>query len=93
MPGCSSASDGPLQPAAAAGSRAPTVRSNVLMISRIIASSFVRPAAGGRAPRRGAEQRYNIVRWTDMAHGGHFPALEAPDLWLDDVRGFFADLR
>ena len=43
--------------------------------------------------RRGAEQRYNIVRWTDMPRGGHFPALEAPDLWLDDVRAFFADLR
>ena len=43
--------------------------------------------------RRAAEERYNIVRWTDMPRGGHFPALEAPDLWLDDVRAFFADLR
>ena len=40
-----------------------------------------------------AEQRYNIVRWTEMPRGGHFPALEQPDLWLADVRAFFADLR
>ena len=40
-----------------------------------------------------AERRYNIVRWTDMPRGGHFPALEQPELWLDDVSAFFADLR
>ena len=47
----------------------------------------------GAEARQAAEQRYNIVRWTDMPRGGHFPALEAPDLWLDDVRAFFADVR
>lgn len=47
----------------------------------------------GQEARQAAEQRYNIVRWTDMPRGGHFPALEAPDLWLDDVRAFFADVR
>jgi hypothetical protein len=26
-----------------------------------------------------------------MPHGGHFPALEQPQLWLDDVRAFFHD--
>ena len=51
-----------------------------------------RPRTGPEA-RRAAEERYNIVRWTDMPRGGHFPALEAPGLWLDDVRAFFADLR
>lgn len=40
-----------------------------------------------------AEQRYNIVRWTDMPRGGHFPALEQPELWLEEVRAFFGDLR
>ena len=47
----------------------------------------------GQEARQAAEQRYNIVRWTDMPRGGHFPALEAPDLWLDDVRAFFAGVR
>ena len=43
--------------------------------------------------RPDAERRYNIVRWTEMPRGGHFPALEEPELWLDDVRAFFAELR
>ena len=43
--------------------------------------------------RSAADNRYNIVRWTDMPRGGHFPALEQPELWLDDVRAFFAELR
>jgi pimeloyl-ACP methyl ester carboxylesterase len=49
-----------------------------------------RPSGGARA---GAEARYNVVRWTDMPRGGHFPALEEPQLWVDDVRAFFHDRR
>jgi len=45
------------------------------------------------ASRSVAETRYNVQRWTDMPHGGHFPALEQPQLWLDDVRAFFHDRR
>ncbi len=41
------------------------------------------------AARQGAEARYNLVHFTTMPHGGHFPALEQPVLWLDDVRAFF----
>lgn len=41
-------------------------------------------------PRSQAEKTYNIVRWTDMPAGGHFAALEQPDLLLADMRGFFA---
>jgi len=44
-------------------------------------------------PRRWAESRYNIVRWTVMPRGGHFAALEEPELLLDDVRAFFRALR
>jgi microsomal epoxide hydrolase len=44
-------------------------------------------------PRRWAEARYNIVRWTSMPRGGHFAALEEPDLLVNDVRAFFGDLR
>jgi epoxide hydrolase len=46
-----------------------------------------------RVPRHWVEGRYNIQRWTDMPHGGHFAALEQPDLLLDDVRAFFRTLR
>jgi pimeloyl-ACP methyl ester carboxylesterase len=44
-------------------------------------------------PRRWAESRYNVVRWTMMPRGGHFAALEESELLLEDVRAFFADLR
>ena len=45
------------------------------------------------AIRRYAEQENNITRWTDVDHGGHFAALEEPDLLLSDVREFFRALR
>ncbi|MEM7275054.1 MAG: epoxide hydrolase, partial [Actinomycetota bacterium] len=35
----------------------------------------------------------NLTRWTDMPRGGHFAAFEQPELFVDDVRAFFADLR
>jgi len=44
-------------------------------------------------PRRWAEASYNIVHWTRMPRGGHFAALEEPELLVDDVRTFFRGLR
>ena len=45
-------------------------------------------------PRSLAERMYaNIVRWTRMEHGGHFPALEAPDALAKEIRAFFRPLR
>src|SRR4029453_2358690 len=45
------------------------------------------------AIRRYAEQTNNIVHWSDIDAGGHFAALETPDLLVADVRAFFAGLR
>jgi epoxide hydrolase len=45
------------------------------------------------AIRRYAEQGNNVVRWTEFDRGGHFAALEAPDLLVGDVRAFFRPLR
>jgi epoxide hydrolase len=45
------------------------------------------------AIRRYAEQTNNIVHWSDIDDGGHFAALETPDLLVADVRAFFAGLR
>lgn len=36
---------------------------------------------------------FNMRRRTDAAVGGHFLALECPQLFVDDVRSFFADYR
>jgi len=44
-------------------------------------------------PREFAERCYRIARWTDMPRGGHFPALEEPELLAADIRAFFTQLR
>jgi len=44
-------------------------------------------------PREFAKRCYNIKHWTDMPRGGHFPALEEPDLLVEDIRTFFRGYR
>ena len=44
-------------------------------------------------PRRWLEARYNLVRFTMMPSGGHFAASEEPELYVDDLRAFFRELR
>lgn len=39
-----------------------------------------------------AERTDKIVRWTEFERGGHFAALEQPDLLVSDVRAFFREL-
>jgi epoxide hydrolase len=39
-----------------------------------------------------AEQAHNIVHWSEFERGGHFAALEAPDLLTGDIRAFFTSL-
>jgi pimeloyl-ACP methyl ester carboxylesterase len=43
--------------------------------------------------RRWAERDHNVVHWTELDRGGHFLAMEAPDLLVDDVREFFRTVR
>ncbi len=43
--------------------------------------------------RRYAEQANNIVHWRDYNAGGHFAAMEVPDLLVGDIRDFFRMLR
>ncbi|MGC7099589.1 epoxide hydrolase family protein [Amycolatopsis lurida] len=43
--------------------------------------------------RRIAERTNNIVRWTEYDRGGHFAAVEVPDLLVGDIRAFFQELR
>jgi pimeloyl-ACP methyl ester carboxylesterase len=44
-------------------------------------------------PREWGERSFNVQRWTDMPRGGHFAALEEPDLLAEDIRAFFRPLR
>ena len=43
--------------------------------------------------RRFAERSNNIVHWSEFDRGGHFAAMEEPDLLVGDVRQFFRPLR
>jgi pimeloyl-ACP methyl ester carboxylesterase len=45
------------------------------------------------ALRHIAERTNNIVRWTEFDRGGHFAAMEEPDLLVADIRAFFRELR
>jgi pimeloyl-ACP methyl ester carboxylesterase len=45
------------------------------------------------APRAWQATRMNLVRWTEMPRGGHFAALEQPELLANDVTEFFRGLR
>ena len=43
--------------------------------------------------RRFAERSNNIVHWSEFDRGGHFPAMEQPDLLVGDIRAFFQTVR
>ena len=51
------------------------------------------PAEIYLAPRAWAEAAYDLRHWTLMPRGGHFAALEQPELYLNDLREFFRTLR
>ncbi|WGW13220.1 epoxide hydrolase [Saxibacter everestensis] len=40
-----------------------------------------------------AERENNVVHWSEFERGGHFPAMEVPELLVGDVRTFFRGLR
>lgn len=44
-------------------------------------------------PRHYIEKGLNIVHWTELPKGGHFPALEQPKLLADDMIRFFEKLK
>jgi epoxide hydrolase len=47
-----------------------------------------------RPSRRWAEKRFLDIRyWNEPSRGGHFAALEQPELFVDEVRAFFRHVR
>jgi Predicted hydrolases or acyltransferases (alpha/beta hydrolase superfamily) len=44
-------------------------------------------------PREWAERSLRVQRWTEMSRGGHFAALEEPELLVEELRAFFRPLR
>jgi microsomal epoxide hydrolase len=43
-------------------------------------------------PRQWVEREYNVTQWTVMPRGGHFAALEEPELFVEDLRRFARSL-
>jgi pimeloyl-ACP methyl ester carboxylesterase len=47
-----------------------------------------------RLSRRWAEKRFTDLRyWNELDRGGHFAAFEQPDLFVNELRSFFALVR
>jgi pimeloyl-ACP methyl ester carboxylesterase len=47
-----------------------------------------------RLPRHWVERRFTDLRyWSEPAVGGHFAALEQPEVFVDEVRAFFRLVR
>jgi pimeloyl-ACP methyl ester carboxylesterase len=46
-----------------------------------------------RFPRAWVERQYNVTHWAELPRGGHFAAMEQPELFVADVRAFFRSVR
>lgn len=46
-----------------------------------------------RFPRAWVERQYNVTHWVEMPRGGHFAAMEQPELFVEDLRAFFRTVR
>ena len=46
-----------------------------------------------KTPRAWAERRLNITHWSELPRGGHFAAMQVPELFVPDVREFFRTVR
>ena len=44
-------------------------------------------------PRSYVERIFNLKQWTEMPEGGHFAALEKPDLLINDIKKFSRSLK
>ena len=55
----------------------------------VFANNFVDE---GQPPREWVERLYNLRRWTPMPKGGHFAAIEEPELLAHDIAAFFSGL-
>jgi len=51
------------------------------------------PGDAFKPPRRWVERLYDVRRWSEVDEGGHFPALEVPELLATEIRAFFRSLE
>ncbi|MGE5841700.1 MAG: hypothetical protein ACM335_05440 [Deltaproteobacteria bacterium] len=48
------------------------------------------PAEPWAPPREVVARQYNLVYYSEPSKGGHFAAMEHPDVWAREVAGFFS---
>jgi microsomal epoxide hydrolase len=48
------------------------------------------PAEPWSPPRQMVERQYNLIHYSEPSKGGHFAAMEQPELWTEDVAAFFS---
>jgi pimeloyl-ACP methyl ester carboxylesterase len=59
-----------------------------------VPAGFARfPGEFSHPPREWAQRFFDVQRWTEMPRGGHFAAMEEPQLLAEDIRAFFRPLR
>jgi pimeloyl-ACP methyl ester carboxylesterase len=61
--------------------------------SHVPAGIALFPKDSTHAPREWAERFFNVQRYSELPRGGHFAALEEPELLAEDLRAFFRPLR
>jgi pimeloyl-ACP methyl ester carboxylesterase len=61
--------------------------------SQVPAAFALFPKDLSTPPREWAQRFFNVQRWTEMPRGGHFAAMEEPEILVEDIRAFFRPLR
>ena len=44
-------------------------------------------------PKEFVERFFNVQQWTEMPKGGHFAAMEQPELLAEDIRKFVINMQ
>ena len=61
--------------------------------SRVPTGFALFPKDLSHPPREWADRFFDVQRWTQMPHGGHFAAMEEPEALAAELRAFFRPLR
>jgi pimeloyl-ACP methyl ester carboxylesterase len=61
--------------------------------SKVPAAFALFPKDISRPPHEWAERFFDVQRWTEMPRGGHFAAMEEPELLAEDIRTWFRAFR
>lgn len=61
--------------------------------SKVPAAFALFPKDISQPPREWADRFFHVQRWTTMPRGGHFAAMEEPELLAEDIRAWFRAFR